>query len=122
MPPYPQIVPLSPSSGSPLTIRQIFSISQRSRPPIFSGAGKIWNAAYKAETRAADLVASTVPTTIAGLAADLAFAHYAFGETRLDSEWDNLDAYRFDNWADDRDGRLIRSMLAGAERMAGAAS
>ena len=82
----------------------------------------VMNAAHQAEGRAADLLADIVPTTIAGLAAQLAFAHYAFGETSRDSDWDNLDAYRFESWADDRDGRLIRSMTAGAERMAGTQS
>ncbi len=79
----------------------------------------VMNAAQDAEGRAADLLADTVPTTVAGLAAQLTFAHYAFGEVSNDSEWFDLDAYHFGKWADDRDGRLIRSRLAGAERMAG---
>ena len=80
------------------------------------------NAAHDAEVRAASKLADTVPITVAGLAAQLAIAHHVFGETSHDSDWDNLDAYHFGSWTNDRDGRLIRSMTAGAQRMAGVAS
>ena len=76
----------------------------------------------EANDNAADVLADTVPTTMAGLAAQLAFAHYAFGEVLRGGDWFNLADYHFGRWADDRDGRLIRSMTAGAENMAGVAS
>ena len=76
----------------------------------------------EAEGEAANVLADIVPTTMAGLVAQLAFAHYAFGEVKRGGDWFNLADFHFGSWADDRDGRLLRSMTAGAENMAGVAS
>ena len=68
-------------------------------------------------------LAGTVPTTLAGLAAQIAFMPFCYGQ--LDSEGDVEDPanFKFDNWlCDDREAMLCRSMRAGIENMSGVAS
>jgi len=63
-----------------------------------------------------------IATTPAGLAGQLRLAFYTFGEVPLGGDWDNPKDYQFgaDGWGQAE--RLMCSMLAGAERMAGVAS
>ncbi len=64
-----------------------------------------------------------VATTPAGLALQIRFAFSVFGEVDgPDGDWFNLDDYHFRGWAEDHEGRLLRSMLTGAEHMAGVSS
>ena len=62
----------------------------------------------------------TVPTTPAGLAAQIAFAPYCFGQVNSDDDdWTEPGNYSFGNWlCDDRENALCRSMRAGIEQIA----
>jgi len=43
-----------------------------------------------------------------------------FGDPGYDGDIENPEDFTFDNWSEDHEGRLLRSMLAGAEGMANA--
>ena len=64
-------------------------------------------------------LSDTVATTPAGLALQLRFAFAVFGDPGYDGDIENPDDFTFDDVAEDQQGRLLRSMLAAAERMAG---
>ena len=68
--------------------------------------------------------AETVPTTLAGLAAQIAFAPYCFGQVNSDDDdWTEPGNYSFGNWlCDDREDALCRSMQAGIKQIAGGMS
>ena len=57
-------------------------------------------------------------TTPAGLVLQIQFAFAVFGEVDHDDDWFDLDKYKFHGWSEDHEGRLLRSMLTGAEGMA----
>ncbi len=82
------------------------------------------DAADHAERAAATKFAETVPTTLAGLAAQIAFAPYCFGQVNSDDDdWTEPGNYSFGNWlCDDREDALCRSMQAGIKQIAEAAS
>ena len=82
------------------------------------------DAADRADRAAAVKLAETVPTSLAGLVAQISFMPYCYGEIDGDEyDYTNPANYSFQNWLyDDREAALCRSMLAGAERMAGVAS
>ena len=81
-------------------------------------------AADDAEQAAATKFAETVPTTLAGLAAQIAFAPYCFGQVNSDDDdWTEPGNYSFGNWlCDDREDALCRSMQAGIKQIAGVQS
>ena len=64
-------------------------------------------------------LSDAVATTPAGLALQLRFAFAVFGDPGHDGDIENPDDFTFDDVAEDQQGRLLRSMLAAAERMAG---
>ena len=82
------------------------------------------DAADDADNAAAVKLAETVPTTIAGLVAQIKFVPYCFGQIDSDDyDYTNPENYGFHNWGcDDREAALCRSMQAGAEQMAGVSS
>ena len=63
-------------------------------------------------------ISDTVATTPEGLVCQIRFAFAVFGSPRTGGDASSPDDYSFSYWVDDHDGRLLRSMLAGAERMA----
>ena len=81
-------------------------------------------AADHAERVAATTFAETVPTTLAGLAAQVAFMPYCFGQGNSNSdEWAEPGNYSFGNWlCDDREDALCHSMQAGIKQIAEAQS
>ena len=82
------------------------------------------NAADHAERAAATKFAETVPTTLAGLAAQIAFMPFCFGQVNSDDDnWAEPGNYSFGNWlCDDREDALCRSMQAGIKQISEAAS
>ena len=77
------------------------------------------DAACKADLAAAVKLAETVPTTLAGLVAQIKFMPYCYGQIDDDkNDYTNPESFKFGNWlCDDRETALCRSMLAGAEGM-----
>ena len=67
-------------------------------------------------------LSDTIATTPAGLALQIRFAFAVFGDPGHDGDIENPDDFTFDDVAEDQEGRLLRSMLAAAENMAGVAS
>ena len=67
-------------------------------------------------------LSDAVATTPAGLALQIRFAFAVFGDPGYDGDIENPDDFTFDDVAEDQEGRLLRSMLAAAERMAGVSS
>ncbi len=98
-----------------------FLIALKSRP---DDDDPVVDAADDAERAAAMKFAETVPTTLAGLAAQIAFAPYCFGQVNSDDDdWTEPGNYSFGNWlCDDREDALCRSMQAGIKQIAEAAS
>ena len=70
---------------------------------------------WAARSALSDIVA----TTPAGLALQIRFVFGVFGTLDYDGRIENLSDFTFDNVAENQEGRLLRSMLAAAERMAG---
>ena len=64
-------------------------------------------------------LSDAVATTPAGLALQIRFAFAVFGDPGYDGDIENPDDFTFDDVAEDQEGRLLRSMLAAAENMAG---
>ena len=64
-------------------------------------------------------LSDTVATTPAGLALQIRFAFVVFGDPGYNGDIENLSDFTFDNVAENQEGRLLRYMLAAAERMAG---
>jgi hypothetical protein len=63
-------------------------------------------------------LSDAVATTPAGLACHVRFSFGVFGNLSNGGNIDNPADFEFNNiWADDHEGRLLRSMLAGAENM-----
>ena len=76
-------------------------------------------AAHDRQFAARLALSDIVATTPAGLALQIRFSYSVFGEVEgPDGDWFNLNDYHFRGWAEDHEGRLLRSMLAGAEGMA----
>ena len=68
-------------------------------------------------------LSDVVATTPAGLVYQVRFAFGVFGSLARSGNIDNPADFEFNNiWADDHEGRLLRSILAGAENMEGVAS
>jgi hypothetical protein len=63
-------------------------------------------------------LSDAVATTPAGLAYQVRFAFGVFGSLSRGGNLDNPYDFSFTSWVDDHEGRLLRSLLAGAERMA----
>ncbi len=63
-------------------------------------------------------LSDVVATTPAGLALQIRFTFAVFGDPGVDGDIENPDDFTFDDVAEDQEGRLLRSMLAAAERMA----
>ncbi len=82
----------------------------------------IMNAAGDAALAANLALCDTIATTPEGLAGQVRLALYTFGELQLGENWLNPDNYEVDGFGYDQGRRLLRSMLAGAERMAGTQS
>ena len=76
------------------------------------------NAAHDREFASRLALSDTIATTPAGLVLQIQFAFAVFGEVDHDDDWFDLDKYQFHGWSEDHEGRLLRSMLAGAEGMA----
>ena len=76
------------------------------------------NAAHDREFAARLALSDAVATTPAGLVKQIQFAFAVFGEVDHDDDWFDLDKYKFHGWPEDHEGRLLRSMLTGAEGMA----
>ena len=64
-------------------------------------------------------LSDAVATTPAGLALQIRFAFAVFGDPGYDGDIENPDDFTFDDVAENQEGRLLRSMLTAAERMAG---
>ncbi len=98
-----------------------FLIALKTRP---DDDDPVVDAADDAERAAATRFAETVPTTLAGLAAQISFTPYCFGQVNCSNDdWTEPGNYSFGNWlCDDREDALCRSMRAGIERIAGAVS
>ena len=56
-------------------------------------------------------------TTPAGLTCRVMFALGVFGDLTMGGSINNADDFEFHGWIDDHEGRLLRSILAGAENM-----
>ena len=80
----------------------------------------IMNAAGDAALAANLALCDSIATTPAGLAGQVRLALYTFGELQLGEDWLNPDNYEVDGFGYDQGRRLLRSMLAGADGMAGA--
>ena len=80
--------------------------------------------ADQAERAAAMKFAKTVPTTLAGLAAQISFTPYCFGQVNSDDDdWTEPGNYGFGNWlCDQREDALCRSMQAGIKLISEAQS
>ena len=63
-------------------------------------------------------LSDVVATTPAGLALQIRFTFAVFGDPGVDGDIENPDDFTFDDVAEDQQGRLLRSMLAAAERSA----
>ena len=74
--------------------------------------GRVW--------AARDALSDAIATTPAGLALQIRFAFAVFGDPGYDGDIENPDDFTFDNVAENQEGRLLLSMLAGAEGMANA--
>ena len=73
------------------------------------------------EWEARHALSDAVATTPAGIACQVRFAFDVFGELSSNGQSvDNPHDFEFDNWAENLDGRLLLSMLAGAKGMANA--
>ncbi len=98
-----------------------FLVAMKTRP---EDDDPVVDAADHAERAAATKFAETVPTTLAGLAAQISFTPYCFGQVNSDDDdWTEPGNYSFGNWlCDDREDALCRSMQAGIKRIAEAAS
>ena len=94
-----------------------FLVALKTRP---DDDDPVVDAADQAEHAAAMKFTETVPTTLAGLAAQIAFMPYAFGQANSDDDdWTEPGNYDFGNWLrDDREAALCRSMRAGIKQMA----
>ena len=79
----------------------------------------IMNAAGDAALAANLALCDTIATTPEGLAGQVRLALYTFGELQLGEDWLNPDNYEIEGFGYDQGRRLLRSMLAGAENMAG---
>ncbi len=78
----------------------------------------IVKAAHDQEFAARGVLSDAVATTPAGIAYQVRFAFDVFGElSSADDDMDNPDDFTFENWGDDLERRLLKSMLAGAENM-----
>ncbi len=77
------------------------------------------NAAHDREFASRLALSDTIATTPAGLVLQIQFAFAVFGEVDHDDDWFDLDKYQFHGWSEDHEGRLLRSMLTGAENLAG---
>ncbi len=82
----------------------------------------IMNAAGDAALAANLALCDTIATTPEGLAGQVRLALYTFGELQLGEDWLNPDNYEVDGFGYDQGRRLLLSMLAGAESMAGGMS
>ena len=98
-----------------------FLVAMKTRP---EDDDPVVDAADHAERAAAMKFVETVPTTLAGLAAQIAFAPYCFGQVNSDDDdWTEPGNYKFGNWlCDEREAALCRSMQAGIKQIAEAAS
>ena len=91
----------------------------------FLGAHDDWDTpegeALRGRQWAARLALSdSVASTPAGLLCQIRFAFSVFGEPISDAvSVEDPANFKFLGWADDHEGRFMRSLLAGAERMAG---
>ncbi len=79
-------------------------------------------ALYDQQWNARIALADAIATTPAGLAGQVRVAFAVFGELENETYGESPDDYTFGRVADDLEGRLLRSMLSGAENMAGVAS
>ena len=82
----------------------------------------IMNAAGDAALAANLALCDTIATTPEGLAGQVHLALYTFGDLSLGEDWLNPNNYEIDGFGYDQGRRLLLSMLAGAEEMAGVAS
>jgi hypothetical protein len=77
-----------------------------------------WQVLSDCEWAARLALSDAVATTSAGLAYQVRFAFGVFGNLSNGGNIDNPADFEFGNiWADDHEGRLLRSILAGAENM-----
>ncbi len=79
-------------------------------------------AAMRAECQANADLASIVATSPEGLAGQVRFAFYMFGEVRRGDDWHSPADYHPESFRRDDGKALLLSMLAGAESMAGGVS
>ncbi len=98
-----------------------FLVAMKTRP---EDDDPVMAAADHAERAAAMKFTKTVPTTLAGLAAQIAFTPYCFGQVNSDDDdWTEPGNYSFGNWlCDEREDALCRSMQAGIKLIAEAQS
>ncbi len=78
----------------------------------------VLRAADAAEIVAQRAVARAVATTPEGLAAQIRFAFYTFGDIHRGGDWDNPADYRVDSFGREHGQRLLVSMLTAVENMA----
>ena len=71
-----------------------------------------------AEWNAWKTLAETVATTPAGWLGQIALALDTFGDMNAGGKFGDPDSYHFGEWKDDIDGKLLKSMLIGAQRLA----
>ena len=88
------------------------------RPGDLPDDDPIVKAAYDAHLAAILALCDTTATTPEGLAGQVRHAFYTFGDVGLNGDWHNPEEYQIDGFGWDQGGRLLRSMLAGAEGMA----
>ena len=81
----------------------------------------VMKAAHDREWDARGALSDAIATTPAGLACQVRFGFGVFGDlSSNEGSIDNPDDFEFSGWIDDLEKRLLVSMLAGAEGMAGA--
>ena len=73
---------------------------------------------HDVEWAARKALAEAVATTPAGIVCQLRVALDTFGELEPDADPDDPESYDFNGWKDEFDGKLMRNLLAGAQRLA----
>ncbi|MEO1471266.1 MAG: hypothetical protein AAFV86_19655, partial [Pseudomonadota bacterium] len=106
-----------PTSNDPaLTAYQAWREADRARHAYCDRGEDIPEAEQDIEFEALSALADTVATTPAGLAAQVRVSFELFGDLRRHGDAENPDDYFFDGWRDEEDGRMLRTILEGAER------
>ena len=95
----------------------LFALTSQHDEPVIDAAENV-------ERAIAVKLVETVPSSLAGLACQIAFMPYCFGQVNSDDDdWTEPGNYDFGNWlCDDREAALCRSMQTSIKQIAGVAS